>query len=233
METLVIIGHPDSANSHSQQFLLQTGQALTEVDYFDLGRYYKEYGEFKSELELERLANYSRIILQFQLYWYQAPFLLKMWIDQVFHEDIDYRKVKSIIKDKELGFVVVTGSKGSKYQAEYGHGVTISELLSPYHAFANYWQMRRLPYFPIHEFHLKAKEDQWQLMIDYVTYLESGKVDSFQALQETVLSKLPKVKMNKLEENVNQSMEFQLFIQTLEQQADQLSQIYHLNQEDF
>ena len=56
-KTIVYLAHPDVAGSSSQQFLQQSGLALTEVSYVDLQAEYEANGQnFDASVELARLT---------------------------------------------------------------------------------------------------------------------------------------------------------------------------------
>ncbi|WP_282920465.1 NAD(P)H-dependent oxidoreductase [Ignavigranum ruoffiae] len=232
MRTLVIIGHPEVDDSQSHQFLLQTGQAMTDVTYFDLGAYYQEQQKFDPEIERNRLKEFDRIIFQFQLYWYQAPAILKAWFDQAFPNAYQIDLWRPILVGKEMGTVVLAGTKLSAYRTDSGQRATLSELLSPYRAFAHYWQMTYLPYFAVGQLAAKNSTQQWRLMFDYVTYLETGRVGSFRALQQTILSQLGKLIDQGFIEQETEALELDLFYQQLVQQADLLEELYMLEGEE-
>lgn len=232
MKTLVLIGHADVADSQSHQFLLQTGQAMTDVSYFDMGAYFQEHQAFDPVTERQRLQGVDRIIFQFQLYWYQAPYIVKQWFDQAFPNAQEIHRWRPILKEKELGIVLLTGSKLSAYRTDSGHRATFSELLSPYRSFAHYWQMKYLPYFAIGQLATKNPQQQWRLMLEYITYLQSGRVNSFRALQQTILQQLDSLQEQHFLEDPTNAIEFDLFCQQLKQQADQLSDLYLLDEED-
>ena len=62
-KTIVYLAHPDVAGSSSQQFLQQSGLALTEVSYVDLQAEYEANGRhFDAGVELARLTRYDRVI---------------------------------------------------------------------------------------------------------------------------------------------------------------------------
>lgn len=234
MKVLVLVCHPNLEDSQSQQFLLQTGQSMAEtVDYYDLASHYKETGAFQTSVELERLGQYDRIIFQFNLYWYQAPYILKVWLDQVFDEKLDQSLAFRILSGKDLGLVVITGSKASKYQVASGHGVTLDEVLSPYRAFAKYWQMNFLPYFSIHQLSSKSPVEEWTIMLEYITYLETGQVDSFTTLQNTVIERLRDLIERSVPISIEDQTLRQLFLESIQSQANQLDDLYSIDGEDY
>lgn len=231
-KTLVILAHPQIEGSSSHQFLIQTGQRYTLVDYLDIAKTYQENHRFDSQVEIERLKKYDRIIFQFQLYWYQAPAILKIWMDQVFSYHIEASRNYKGFKGKELGVVVIAGSKEAGYMPGGRHGVTITQLLSPYMAFAKYWQMIWLPYLSIHQFQWMSETDKRHVMLDYVTYLNKGSVGSFRLKQSQLLEILSGIK-NKDGKLLSQSHpSFSAVISTLTANQEALNDMYQAHEEE-
>ena len=230
MKTLVMIAHPDLEDSQSHQFLLQSGQTLTNCDYLDLTKVYQTNGKFDCQYELNRLRGYDRIVFQFQLFWYQAPSILKEWFDQVFEYQDNYAASQQLLTNKELGIVVIAGAKESHYHRLGKFGVTMDDLLSPYVAFANYMHMRMLPYFSINQFHFQSEEDKFQLLLAYITYLEKGQTHSLSALQETLMDKLEKITEADVKFDTKDWVIFEQLIQTMRFQAEEIEELYRISQ---
>lgn len=88
MKTIVVVGHPDLSSSvvnrawvealrpfegeHLKIHLLQ--DTLQEDGTFDLPR------------EQALLEQFDRIVLQFPMYWYMPPAIMKLWMDTVWAE---------------------------------------------------------------------------------------------------------------------------------------------------
>lgn len=230
-KTLVILAHPNVEGSSSHQFLIQTGQRYGQVDYLDIASYYNQDGGFQADEEVERLLRYDRIIFQFQLFWYQAPAILKIWMDQVFNYQIIASNVEEILKGKELGVVVITGTKGSDYERGGRHNVTLSELLSPYQAFAKYWGMTYLPHFSLHQLNLMTDSQKHQAMLDYIVYLNEGYVDSFRKRQQQLIHILHTIESKDGQRLVESHPTFQALVNTIETQQDQLYDLFDVSKE--
>ncbi|MGX7108805.1 NAD(P)H-dependent oxidoreductase [Facklamia miroungae] len=228
MRVISYIAHDHLANSSSQQFLLASGKALTAIDYVDLTSEWHEKGSFKSSEELARLANYDRILFQFPLYWYQAPAILKIWMDQVFDDQLNIKQTQKILREKEFGIVLTVGSKRESFQPGERVGVTLSELLSPYYAWSNYFAMKYLPPFVISQFHYLTEAEKNNLLIDYVTYIKMGRINSLEDKVRVLLDEL-----NRLELNLDpiDQLVFDQFIQKINEQADELKELKFLDEE--
>ena len=215
MKTIIYLAHDDLASSSSQQFLVASGRYLTEATYVDLGAQWQADPTFDRSEELDRLAQYDRVIFQFPLYWYQAPAVLKVWIDQV----LDQGTGLGFIAGKELGLVVIAGAPARNYQLAGREGVTVSDLLSPYYALSRYLGMRFLEPFTIFQFAYLSEAEKMRLMYDYVLYLKTGEARRFNDLQDMIIQALQDLDLNL--SPVDQVV-FDQFVMALEDQAQSL-----------
>ena len=106
-KTLVILAHPNigksSANKRWREELLKYPE---EIEVHEL---YKEYPDWNINIkkEQELLEKYNHIILQFPLYWFNCPPLLKKWLDDVFEHNWAYGTNGNKLKDKKIGAVAL------------------------------------------------------------------------------------------------------------------------------
>lgn len=186
MKTLIIVSHPDIAHSSNMQFLLASleGEAV-EVHHLDAILADSTTGHFDREAEWKMIQEAERIILQFPLYWYQAPAVMKQWIDEVFHHGDYSAKIQ-----KELGIVVAIGAKESEYQPGASVGFTMAEILRPYQALANHLGWKYLSPFAIYQFSYMTESEKQQLLVDYLYYIESRE-NSFDAKEKWLLERIP------------------------------------------
>lgn len=231
MRTIVYIAHPNSAKSGSQQFMLSTGQALSEATFVDLHAEFEAQGGFNPQAEHARLAQYRRIIVQFPLYWYQAPAILKVWLDTVFDMSASMKHLQRHLAQCEFGVVPIVGVAESEYQAGGREQRTMSELLSPYETFARYFGMRYLAPFAIHQFQYMSEEAKFDLMMRYACYLQTGTVANFLALQDFVIDKIRSLTAKQLELSSEESVLFGLFAGEMEQQRDELDELLNITRD--
>lgn len=231
MRTIVYMAHPNVSESSSHQFLLSSGQSLTQTSYVDLSEEFSKQQVFDVESERKRLVAYDRIIFQFQLHWYQAPAIMKLWMDQVFENAYNDSSFLRQLKQKQLGIVLIAGVKASAYQVGGKEGRTISDLLSPYELFAKHFDMVYLQPLTIHQFNYLSEQQKMDLMIRYSCYLDTGKVDSFRTWQSYLVQKLEKLDSSHLDFSNEDQMIFEIFIQELVQQADEVDELYSITEE--
>ena len=169
-KTLIIMSHPDVAQSSSQQFLLAAikGEEQIQVRHLESILAEQESEHFDKTLERACLQDADRIIFQFPLYWYQCPSVMKQWMDEVLTLNLS-QKVK-----KKFGIVVTVGAKQDRYTAGGSVGFGIEELLRPYQALANQLGWEYQTPFVIYQFQYLPEIQKQQLLVDYLYYLENG-----------------------------------------------------------
>lgn len=189
MKTLICVAHPQLDNSPTQQFL-QASLPAENVRWHDLTQAAVKNWSRQQELDLLKAAD--RIIWQFPLYWYSAPYILKQWQDQVFSGPIaQYRHLAG----KELGLVVSLGKSERHYQAGRDQAFTLSELLRPYQAFARALQWRYLAPLTISNFAYQDQQAKKSLLVRYQQYLTLAQPDSFLAQGQWLVQQLEQLKL--------------------------------------
>lgn len=88
MKTIVIVGHPDLSTSVVNRAWVDALRPFEgeNLKVHRLDEVLKEDGTFDLKSEQRLLENYDRIVLQFPLYWYMPPAIMKQWMDTVWAE---------------------------------------------------------------------------------------------------------------------------------------------------
>lgn len=169
MKTMVVISHPTIQTSSSQQFFLATlkGEDFVTIRHLD-EVWCEAKPHFTRVIEEKALveSGAQRLILQFPMYWYQAPAVMKEWIDTVMSKSATFAK-----QIKELGIVVTLGVKEEAFRAGGKEQFTISELLRPFQALANAMSWNYLPNFEVHQFDYKTEVAKQVLLVEYLQYV--------------------------------------------------------------
>lgn len=124
MKTIVNVFHPNLATS-------RVNRALADVvEYRDI---YGMYGDFQIDVEQEKAALESadRIVLQFPMYWYNVPPLLKKYLDDVLEFGWAYGG-GTALHGKELLIAVTAGAQN--YGRDNFAVYHVAELLRPLQA---------------------------------------------------------------------------------------------------
>ncbi|KRM06454.1 NADPH-quinone reductase [Liquorilactobacillus ghanensis DSM 18630] len=204
MQTLIIVGHPTPAASATQQFLKAAVQDLREINWHELADVKNHFDQQQEQLLLQKS---SRIVLQFPLYWYNIPNILKRWQDQVLTETLQAK-----LAGKELGIVVNLGKAARDFQLGGSVGFSLSALLSPLAAMAKHFQMRLLPLFVIDRFGYQTQEQRQHLLVAYQQFLELPQPATFAQREDWFLAKL---KEKKLQATGQQQQQLELIEQQL------------------
>jgi putative NADPH-quinone reductase len=141
MKKLVVLTHPDIESSKVNKRWLQEAQNLTSE--FTIHQLHKVYGAGESldvKLEQEQLLEHQAVILQFPLYWFGTPPLLKKWLDEVLLPGFAYGRKKEDrqLTGKRFGFAISAGIKNEDYRREGRYHYTLEELLLPLAATISY-----------------------------------------------------------------------------------------------
>ena len=131
MKTLVLVFHPDMSASRANRPL--AAKAETLGDDVTVRYMYDIYPDQKVDVAAEQAALEAadRVVLQFPMYWYSTPALLKQWLDDVLLYGWAYGSTGKALAGKELLVAVSVGGAGSAYGREGAHIYTIHEFLRP------------------------------------------------------------------------------------------------------
>jgi len=130
MKIMVIIAHPQLNDSRANRALMLELGKHPDIHARDL---YQEYPHWDIDVEREQrlLLQYDRIVLQFPLFWYSSPPLLKKWFDDVFTHGWAYGPGGDNLEVKEFMIATTTGGTENQYRSGGINKYTISELLRP------------------------------------------------------------------------------------------------------
>ncbi|RSX57213.1 NAD(P)H-dependent oxidoreductase [Bifidobacterium samirii] len=139
MKTLVLVFHPDLKNRSNANAALAKAASAMPGDAVTVRDEYALYPDGRIDVAAEQrlVEEHDRIVLQFPLYWYSAPALLKEWEDQVLAYGWAYGDGGEALNGKELTVALTAGGPASEYQHDDG-GATIDEVLAPYRMTARY-----------------------------------------------------------------------------------------------
>ncbi|MDQ0495134.1 NAD(P)H-dependent oxidoreductase [Paenibacillus brasilensis] len=170
-KTLVIVAHPDLEASRINKRLTVELERRGNVT---VHRLYETYPDEKIDVAHEQalLMTHDRIVLQFPLFWYNSPALLKKWLDEVFELGFAHGKGGDKLKGKELLIAISTGGAQSMYQAGGLHNYSYSELLRPFQQTANYTGMIYRPHFVVSGIREVSDEQLEKYATDYANYVE-------------------------------------------------------------
>ena len=138
---LVVLAHPALERSRANKAMARAAEDIPGVAVHDL---YEEYPAFLIDVPAEqaRLRASDHIVLQFPLYWYSTPALLKEWIDTVWLHGFAYGRGGECLAGKTLMVACSAGSPDSDYAPGGAHHYSLDELLRPLERTAALCRMR-------------------------------------------------------------------------------------------
>ena len=133
MTTTVFLFHPNFAASTVNARLAAEAE---KQDGVVVRRLYDLYPDFRIDVAAEQaaLTASDRIVLQFPMYWYSCPPLLKKWEDDVLTYGWAYGPTGDALHGKEM---VVAVSPGAAYRRDGAAKYEVTELLRPFQATSN------------------------------------------------------------------------------------------------
>lgn len=147
---LLVFAHPALERARAAPALVAAAQGTPGVAIRDL---YELYPDFAVDVPAEQalLREHDAIVLQFPLYWYAAPALLKEWMDVVWLHGFAYGTQGCALRRKTLGVAITTGGSHDAFHPLGVHGHGLNQLLLPFEQAARLCEMRWAEPFVVHD----------------------------------------------------------------------------------
>lgn len=134
MKTLIVVSHPTIQDSEVNQFLMNEAQKHPEkYTIHHLEQVYPD-GQFDIEKEQALVEAHDGLVLQFPIYWFNCPPMMKKWLDEVFTYGWAYGSKGKKLTDRKIGLAISAGAGAEKYAHDGAYHVTIEEVLVPFKA---------------------------------------------------------------------------------------------------
>lgn len=146
-KTLIILAHPNVKESIINRPIKNSLKNEENIIYKDLSEIYGN-NDIDIEKEQKDLLLVDKIVFQFPLYWYNAPYILKKWIDSVFSYGFVYEIDKEgqfqalALKGKEFQMIASMGGSQEFYNSK--EGLSVEDCLSTYSYTAKMLGMKHL-----------------------------------------------------------------------------------------
>lgn len=145
MKTLVILSHPNLANSVANKSIINIfKQSGKNIIIRHLDEIYHDY-DIDIAAEQRELLAADTIVLQFPFYWYSAPASLKNWIDKVLTFNFAYGPEGDKLKGKNLLISTTVGGPSESYSPLGYNHFKVTDLLLPFEQTAYLTGMNYLP----------------------------------------------------------------------------------------
>ena len=138
---LVVLAHPNIESSLGNRTIVEKFKSLhPEAEIDEL---YKLYPDFRIDVkrEQQKLLKADYIILQFPMYWYNAPALLRQWFESVLEHGFAYGSTGKALQGKKLILSITTGSPYDAYRIGGSQNFSIEDLTKGFHQLANLCSM--------------------------------------------------------------------------------------------
>ena len=141
-KVLLVVAHPNFDQSLANKTIVENFKALhPDVEIDEL---YKLYPNFKIDVkkEQEKLIKADFIVLQFPMYWYNAPALMRQWFESVLEHGFAYGSKGKALEGKKLLLSFTTGSPVEAYKEGGIQNFTLEDLTKGFHQLANLCSMK-------------------------------------------------------------------------------------------
>lgn len=134
--TLVVLAHPALERARLNPALVEAARDVgaTVRDLYEL------YPDFTVDVSVEQqvLRAHDLIVLQFPLYWYSAPALMKEWIDSVWVRGFAYGRSGRALHGKTLLCATSTGAAAASFSPDGEYRFSLADFLRPFEQTARY-----------------------------------------------------------------------------------------------
>lgn len=175
MQTTVLVFHPYLKQGSRVNLALAQAAKNANIMVRDM---YSLYPNRAIDVQAEQkiLADADRIILQFPMFWYSSPSLLKQWEDQVLEHGWAYGSHGDALHGKELVIAVSPGAVRSKYDSN-GFKYTVTDLLRPFQATSNLIGTKYIKPFITYGASSLSDNDIQQRATEYAKYLTADHLE--------------------------------------------------------
>ncbi len=169
--------HPGHQHSHSNTQMQRAVSGVSDIDMVDL---YAEYPRFNINIDKEqqRLLDHDVVVLQFPVFWYSGPSLLKEWIDLVLEYGFAYGKDGDSLKGKKLMLAVTAGGSRQAYSADGYQHFELRTFLTPFEQTATLCKMEFItPYVLYNSLHFEDSQRIEQHANGFVSLIKALRDD--------------------------------------------------------
>lgn len=133
MKTLIIIAHPNIEKSIVNKRWLE--ELEKEKEKFTIHKLYEEYPDEKIDVKREQalVESHDNLVLQFPIYWFNSPPLMKKWLDEVLTLGWAYGPEGEKMTDRKVALAVSAGgSEKDHYTPDGKYTATLEQVLFPF-----------------------------------------------------------------------------------------------------
>jgi putative NADPH-quinone reductase len=127
---IVYYAHPGHKHSHVNRFMAGAAKQVDGITYADL---YRDYPRFNIDVDIEqqRLLDHDVVLLQFPLFWYSTPSILKEWQDLVLEHGFAYGAGGTRLEGKILMLAITAAGPEDAYTSGGYQHYPLRDFLRP------------------------------------------------------------------------------------------------------
>jgi len=173
MKTLIVVTHPNIDSSIINKYWIE--ELKKSPEEFTIHELYKVYPteQFDIKYEQQLIDSHDHLVLQFPIYWFSSPPLLKKWLDEVFLEGWAHgSNGGDKLKNKKIALAVSAGSTANEYSKVGRYGHTLEQMLIPFETTFLYC---KADYQSVHALYGEdpSKDELKHNMERYLTFLKN------------------------------------------------------------
>lgn len=146
-KTLIIVTHPHiEASVVNKKWVEELKKHPEKYTVHELHSEYPD-GNIDIAREQKLIEEHGDLVLQFPIYWFNCPPLLKKWLDEVFLYGWAYGSKGDKLKNRKIALGVTAGIKQEDYSESGTYKFTLDEVLIPFKITALYCEADYRSYF--------------------------------------------------------------------------------------
>ena len=132
MKTLVIVFHPALDTSVANQRWLQ--EVARHPQQYTIHDVHQAYPGGKIDVAREQalVEAHGAVVLQFPVYWFNCPPLLKQWLDEVLTHGWAYGTGGDAFRGRKVALGVTAGIREADFTPQGKWKMTLAQLLAPF-----------------------------------------------------------------------------------------------------
>lgn len=132
MKTLVVVTHPNIETSVVNKRWIE--ELKKYPNQYTVHELYKVYPDENIDVQKEQalIEAHGNLVLQFPIFWFNCPPLLKKWLDDIFTYGWAYGSKGDKLKNRKIGLAVSAGIRKEDYSPEGRYRYTLGQLLAPF-----------------------------------------------------------------------------------------------------
>ena len=138
MKTLIVIVHPNLKDSKVNRAWIKEVEKYPNK--FTIHNLYEIYPDESIDIEKKQklIEKHDSLILQFPIYWFNCPPLMKKWLDDVFTDGRAYGENGDNLKNRNIALAVTADISENNYSESGKYKHSLKEILLPFEITFNY-----------------------------------------------------------------------------------------------